>query len=154
MASGKDRTKKSRSLGEDLDAEDLANKRWIFGDTEAEDTKSGGASDNEDSAGAQDDKDIYMKKQVYGTVYDRTPAKRGRWEPQDPSYMAKRTSRDLCTNKGDGSSNKEDQSKSKDAGYDAPDPNNSGDDRYNDSSKDEEEKSTNPDESWTFFQSV
>ena len=32
--------------------------------------------------------------------------------------------------------------------------NDSGDDRYNDSSKDEEEKVTNPDNAWTFFQSV
>ena len=78
-----------------------------------------------------------MKKHGYGTVYDRTPAKRGRWEPQDPSYTAKSTSRDLYTKKGDQSSTKEDKSKRNDAGNDAPDPNGSGDDRDCNYSEDE-----------------
>ena len=73
MARGKAMTKKSRTIVEDLDAEYLAKKRSIFGDTEAEDTKRKGASDNEDSAGSQDDENISMKKQGSGTVYDRTP---------------------------------------------------------------------------------
>ena len=129
MARGKARTKKSRNLVEELDAEDSAKKRSIFGDNKAEDTKSRGASDNEDSAGSQDDEDISMKKEGSGTVYDRTPAKRGRWEPQYPAYNAKSNPRDVYTKKVDDSSNEEDKSKRKDTGYNAPDPNNSGDNR-------------------------
>ena len=139
---------------EDLNAEDLAKKRSIFGDTEAEDTNRRGASDNEDSAGSQDDKDISTKKQGSGTVYDKTPDKRGRREPQAPAYTAKRKPRDLYTKKGDDSSDEEEQSKRKDAGDDAPDPNNSGNNGDDDSSKDEEEKVTNPDDAWKFFQYV
>ena len=77
MARDKTRTKKYRTLAEDLDAEDLAKKRSIFGDTKAEDTKSRGAPDDEDSAGSQDDEDISMKKQGYDTVYDRNPLRWG-----------------------------------------------------------------------------
>ena len=72
MAIGKVRTNKSRTLVEDLDAEDLSKKRSIFGDTKTEDTKIRGASDNEDFCGSQDDEDISMKKQVYGMVCGRT----------------------------------------------------------------------------------
>ena len=95
-----------------------------------------------------------MKKQGSGTVYDRTPAKRGRWQPQSPAYTAKSMPRDIYTKKGDDSSNKEEQSKRKDAGNDAPDPKKCGDDGYDDSSKDDEEKVTNPDNTWTLFQSI
>ena len=95
-----------------------------------------------------------MKKEGSGTVYDRTPTKRGRWESQYPVYTAKRKPMDLYTKKVDDSSNEEDQSKRKDTGDDGPDPNNSGDDGDDDSSKDEDEKVTNPDNDWTLFQSV
>ena len=154
MARGKSRTNKSRTLVEDLDADNSANKRSIFWDTEDEDSKSMGALDNEDSAGYQEDENISVKKQGSGTVYDRTPARRGRWEPQASAYNAKRKPRDIYTKKVDDSSEKEEQSKRKDAGNDAPDPNGSGEDEDDDSSKDEEEKVNNPEDAWTFFQSV
>ena len=97
MARGKSRTKKSGTLVESLDVEDSEKKRCIFGDTNVENTKSRGASDNEDSAGSQDDEDISIKKQDSCMVYDRTPAKRRRWEPQNPVYTAKREPRDIYT---------------------------------------------------------
>ena len=75
-----------------------------------------------------------MKKQGSGTFYDRTPAKRGRWEPQAPAYTVKRKPNDLYTKKGDESSNKEKQSKRKDACDNSPDPNDSGDNGEDDSS--------------------
>ena len=80
---------------EDLDVKDLAKIRSIFRDTEAKETKSRGASDDEDPDGYQDDADISMNKQGSSTVYDRTPAKRGRWEPQVPAYTVKRKPKDL-----------------------------------------------------------
>ena len=135
-ARGKARTKKSRNLVEDLDAEYSAKKRSIFGDTKAEETKSRGYSDDEDSARFQDNEDISMKKQGYGTVYYRTTAKRGLWELQVPYYTAKRNPRDIDSKKGDDSYDEEDKSKRKYAGNDAPDSNNSGDNGYDDSSKD------------------
>ena len=139
---------------DDLDAEYLANKSSIFGNTEAEDTKSRGVSDNEDSAGSQDNEDISMKKQGSYTVYDRIPAKRGRWYPQAPTYTAKRNPRYIYKKKGDNSSNEEDTYKRKDAGDGAPDTNDSGDDRDNDTSKYKKEKVTNPDNAWKLFLSV
>ena len=56
--------------------------------------------------------------------------------------------------KGDDSSGEEEKYKRKDAGNYAPDPNDSCDDGDDDSSEDEKEKVTNPDNAWTFFQSV
>ena len=147
MAKGKSRTKKSCTLVEYLDAEDSAKKRSIFEDTKAEDTRIRGASDDEDSAGSQDDEDISMKKQGSRTVYDRNPAKREHWDPEDPAYTTKRKPRNIYTHKGGDYSYKEKQSKRRDAGDDAPDPN-------NDSFEDKEEKVTNPDDAWSFFQSV
>ena len=120
---------------DDLDAEYLENKDSIFGNTEAEDTKSRGASDNEDSGGSQDDEDISMKKQGSATVYDSTPAKRGRWYPQAPTYTSKRNPSYIYKKKGDNSSNEEEKYKRKDAGDDAPGTNDSGGDGDNDTSK-------------------
>ena len=48
MARGKYGTMKSRTLVEDLDAEDSEKKRSIFRDTKAEDTNIRGASEDED----------------------------------------------------------------------------------------------------------
>ena len=89
-----------------------------------------------------------MKKQVYGKVYDSTPAKRGPRKPKAPAYTAKKYPKDLYMKKGDESSNKEEQSRSKrkDAGDNSCGLNDSGDDRDNDSSRDNEEKVTNPDD--------
>ena len=154
MDIGKASTNKSTKIVEDLDAEYSSNKRSIFGDTEAEDTKRRVASDDEESAGFQDNEDISMKKQGYGTVYYRTTAKRGLWELQVPYYTAKRKRRGIYTKKVDDSSYEERQSKRKDAGDNVPDSNNSGDDGEDDSSEDEKEKVTNPDDAWTFFQYV
>ena len=109
MARGKAMTKKSRTILEDLDAEDSAKKRSIFGDTDAEDTNRRVASDDEDSAGYQDYDDISMKKQGAGTVYYMTPANRGRWEPHAPAYITKRNQRDIYANKGDDSLDKQEQ---------------------------------------------
>ena len=120
MARGKSRTKKCRTLVEDLDADDSSKKRSIFGDTKAEGTNSRGASDDEDSNGSQDDADISVKKQGSGTVYDRTPTKRGSWDPQAPAYTANSNPMDLYTKKGDDSSNEEDQYKRKDADDNTP----------------------------------
>ena len=119
---------------EDLDAEDLAKERSIFGNTKSEETESRGALDDEYSDGYQDDEDISMKKQGSGTFYDRNLAKRGSSEPQAPAYTVKRKPNDLYTKKGDESSNKEKQSKRKDAGDNSPDPNDSGDNGEDDSS--------------------
>ena len=154
MDRGTARTKKSRTLVEDLDAEDSTKKRSIFGDIEAEGIEIRGDSDDEDSSGSQDDEDISMNKQGSGTVYDRTPAKRGRWEPQDPAYTDNRKPRYLYKKKGDDSYDKEEEYKRKDAGNEAPDPKDSGDDGDDDSSKDKEEKVTNPEDAWTLFQSA
>ena len=104
MARGKSRTEKSRTLVEGFVAEDLAKKISIFGDTEAGDTKSRGYSCNEDSTGSKDDEDISMKKQGSGTVYDRTPTKRGRRYSQAPAYNTKKNPRNIYTKKGDDSS--------------------------------------------------
>ena len=154
MARGKARTKRCSTLVKDLGAEDLSMKSFIFGDNQAEENKSRIASDNEDSVGSQEDEDIYMKKQGSGMVYDRTPAKRGNRDLQAPAYTAKRKLRNLYTKKGYESSREEEQYKSKDAGDVAPDRNDSGDDGDDDSSKDKEEKVTNPDDARTFFQSI
>ena len=95
-----------------------------------------------------------MKKQVSGKAYDSTPAKRGSREPKSPSYTAKKIPKDLYTKKCDYSSDEEEQSKgkNKDAGDDTSDPNGSGYDRDDDSSGDNEEKVTNTDDAWAFFQ--
>ena len=95
-----------------------------------------------------------MKKQGSVKVYDSAPAKRGPRKPKAPAYTAKEKPKYLYTNKGDEPSDEEEQykSKSKDAGDDSSDPNNSGDNRDNDSSRDDKEKVTNPDNSWAFFQ--
>ena len=95
-----------------------------------------------------------MKKQVSGKVYDSIPAKRGSSKLKDPAYTAKKNPKDLYTKKGNDSSNEDDQSKGKkrDAGDDISDPNDSGDNGDDDSSGDNKEKVTNPEDAWKFFQ--
>ena len=88
-----------------------------------------------------------MKKQGSGKIYDSTPVKRGYRKPKAPAYTANKNPKDLYTKKGDDSSDKEEQSKSKrkDAGNDSSDPNDSSDNRDDDSSGDDKEKSN---QSW------
>ena len=81
-----------------------------------------------------------MKKQGPGKVYDITHAKRGFRKPKAPAYTAKKNRKDLYRNKGDDSSDEDEQSKRKrkDAGKDISDPNDSGDDGEDDSSGEDE----------------
>ena len=95
-----------------------------------------------------------MKKQGSVKVYDSTTAKRGSSKTKAPAYTAKKKPKDLYTKKGDESSDKEDQSKGerKYAGDNNSNPEDIGDNREDDSSGDDEEKVTNPDDTWIFFQ--
>ena len=95
-----------------------------------------------------------MKKKGSEKVYDITPAKRGSRKPKAPAYTSKKNPKYIYNKKCGDFSEEEEQSKggNKDAGDDRSDYNNSGDDGENDSFGDDEEKVTNPDDAWTFFQ--
>ena len=154
MARGKSKTKQSSTLEKDLDAEASADNKDQPEVYQTEESTGEGTSNDDDPFDSNYDEEINMKKQGSGKVYDSIPTKRVSRKPKAPAYTAKKKLKYLYTKKVDEPSDEEEQykRKSKDAGDDSSDPNNSGDNIDTDSSRDDKEKVTNPDDSWAFFQ--
>ena len=129
MARGKGKTEQSSTLEKNLDYEASAQNKDKSEVSQTEDSTGEGNSNNDDSLESNYDEEIPMKKQGSGKVYDSTPAKRGSRKPKASPYTTKKNLKYLYTKKGDDSSDEEEQSKgkSKDAGGDSSDPNDSSD---------------------------
>ena len=154
MAIGKSKIKQSSTLKKDLDAEVSADKKYQPEVSYTEESIGEGTTNDGEPFDSNYDEYISMKKQGSDKVYDSNPAKRGPSKPKSPAYTAKKNPKDLYKKKGDDSSDEEEKPKRKrkDAGDDSSDPNDSDDDGDDDSYGDNEEKVTNPDNAWKFFQ--